>query len=77
MLFGQEVVEYLVRVDLDRMGIDENQFEEMKVSSGVESFTISSINFSIHGSNNRFFDIFYEGSRLNQAYMVLKLRNNY
>jgi len=26
----KEVVEYLVRVDLDRMGIDENQFEEMK-----------------------------------------------
>ena len=29
----QEIVEYLVRVDLDRMGIDENQFEEMKVAN--------------------------------------------
>ena len=30
---------------------------------GVESFTISTINVSIHCSNNRFFDKLYEGSR--------------
>ena len=44
---------------------------------GVESFTISTINLSIHGSNKRFFDKLYEGSRLNQANMLLVLRNNY
>ena len=27
----QEIVEYLVRVDLDKLGIDDLQFEEMKV----------------------------------------------
>ena len=29
---------------------------------GVESFTISTINFSIQGSNKRFFDKLYESS---------------
>ena len=32
------------------------------LNRGVESFTISNINFSIHGSNKRFFDTFYESS---------------
>ena len=47
----------------------------IKICTGVESFTISTINFSFHGSNKRFFDTLYEG--LNQAYMLVKLRNTY
>ena len=43
----------------------------------VESFTISTINFSIHDSNKRFFDNYLKALGLNQARMLLKLRNNY
>ena len=32
-------------------------------SRGVESFTISTFNFSIHGRYKRLFDKLYEGSR--------------
>ena len=34
---------------------------------GGESFTISTINFSINGSNKRFFDKLYETLGLNQS----------
>ena len=45
---------------------------------GVESFTISTINFSIHGSNKRYFLTNYLKSLgLNQAYVLLQLRNSY
>ena len=46
-------------------------------SRGVESFTITTINFSTHGSNKRFFDKLNEGSRAESNRYVLKLRNNY
>ena len=35
---------------------------------------MSTINFSIHGSNKRLFNKFYEGLGLNQAYLLLKLQ---
>ena len=38
---------------------------------GVESY----YHFCVHGSNKRLFDK-SEGSRVNQAYMLLKFRNN-
>ena len=37
-------------------------FSPLSLSRGVESSTISFINFSILGSNNRFFDKLYDGS---------------
>ena len=40
---------------------------------GVESFTIPTINFSIHGSNKRFFDKLYEGSRAKSSIYVVKM----
>jgi len=43
------------------------------LSSGVESFTIFTINFSIHGSNKRFFDNIYEGSRAESSIHVVKI----
>ena len=36
----------------------------------VESFNISTINLSIHGSNERFFDKLYEGSRAESSIYV-------
>ena len=40
----------------------------------IESFTISTINFSIHGSNKRFVDKLYEGSRPDETSIyVLKI----
>ena len=64
---------YFVHLKNNLFHIVFNFFSLMNPSyRGVESFTISTINFCIHGSNKRFFD---EG--LNQAYMLLKLRNNY
>ena len=44
---------------------------------GVDSFTISTINFSIHGSKKDFSTNYMKALGLNQAYMLLKLRNNY
>ena len=47
---------------------------------GIESSTISSINFSILGSNNRFFDKLYDGSWSESSIYIdtsLKLRNKY
>ena len=44
---------------------------------GVESSTISSINFSILGSNNRFSTNYMTALGLNQAYTSLKLCNKY
>ena len=50
----------------------------MHIFRGVESFTISTINFSIHGSNKRFSTNYMKARWLNQAYLyVLKLRDNY
>jgi len=43
------------------------------LSSGVESFTIFTINFSIHGSNKRFFDNIYVGSRAESSIHVVKI----
>ena len=39
----------------------------------VESFTITTINFSIHGSNKRFFDKLYEGSRAESSIYAVKI----
>ena len=36
----QEVVEYLVRVDLDELGIDETQYDEMLVNTRSFGFRI-------------------------------------
>ena len=44
---------------------------------GVESSTISSINFSILGINKRFPTNYMTALGLNQAYTSLKLRNKY
>jgi len=38
-------------------------FHAYSIFRGVESFTISNISFSILGSNKRFFDKLFEGSR--------------
>ena len=57
-----------------------NQTTKMiSIGRGVESFTISTINFSIHGSNTRFFEFenYKTSLGLNQACMLLKLRNTY
>ena len=40
---------------------------------GVESSTISSINFSILGSNKRFFDKLYDGSWSNSSIYIAKI----
>ena len=52
---------------LNFTGVTVNDFRVSQkitcISRGVESFSISTINFSIHGSNKRFFDKLYEGSR--------------
>ena len=40
---------------------------------GVESFTIFTINFSIHGSIKRFFDKLKEGSRAESSIYVVKI----
>ena len=40
---------------------------------GVESFTISTINFSIHNSNKIFFNILYEDSRAESSIYVFKI----
>ena len=42
-----------------------------KCIRGVESFTISTINFNIHGSNKRFFDKLFEGSRAESSIYVV------
>ena len=39
---------------------------------GIESLTISTINFSIHGSNKNFFDKLCEGSRAESCIYVVK-----
>ena len=41
--------------------------------SGVESSTISFINFSILGSNNRFFDKLYDGSWSESSIYIAKI----
>ena len=43
------------------------------IISGVESFTIYTINFSIHGSNKRIFDKLYKGSRAESSKYVVKI----
>ena len=40
---------------------------------GVESSTISFINFSILGSNNRFFDKLYDGSWSESSIYIAKI----
>ena len=40
---------------------------------GVESSTISSINFSILGSNKRIFDIVYDGSWSESSIFIAKI----
>ena len=45
---------------------------ELYICGGVESFTISTINLSIHGRNKRFFDKLYEGSRGETMLAVLR-----
>ena len=47
------------------------------MQGGFESFTISTINFSIHGSNQRLLTNYMRALGLNQVYMLLNLRNNY
>ena len=44
--------------------------DTLPLNRGVESFTISTINFSIHGSNKRFFDKLYEGFRVESSIYV-------
>ena len=47
------------------------------MNRGVESFTISTINLSIHDSNKRFSTNYMKALGLTQAYMLLKLSKNY
>ena len=44
-----------------------------KLNNKNKSFTISTINLSIHGNNNRFFDKLYEGSRAESSINVFKI----
>ena len=46
----------------------------IRLYRGFESISISTINFSIHGSKKRFY---MKALGLNQAYILLKLRKNY
>ena len=43
------------------------------INRGVESSTISFINFSILGSNNRFFDKLYDGSWSESSIYIAKI----
>ena len=45
-------------------------------TEGDESYTISTINFGIHGSNKKFLKL-YEGSRAKSSIYDVKLCNNY
>ena len=45
----------------------------VKLDRGVESSTISFINFSVLGSNNRFFDKLYDGSRPESSIYIAKI----
>ena len=52
---------------------DDDPNEAEDISRGVESFTISSINFSILGSNKRFFDKLYDGSWSESSIYIAKI----
>ena len=56
-----------------------NKMSHCSYSRGVESSTISFINFSILGSNKRFFNILYDGSWSESSIYSIqrKLRNKY
>ena len=47
----------------DRVSYRGASLLKMSLSGGLKSYTISTINLSIYGSNKWFFDKLYEGSR--------------
>ena len=75
---AREVADSLATLDTEKAALKDS-FEVLGKGStvsdirGVESSTISFINFSILGSNNRFFDKLYDGSWSESSIYIAKI----